>query len=64
MHCVPMFIFDARRMLSAPLPMRDPILIEIAKLKEMKKIQKLQFDVKVFLLLFCFVYLFFFLNDR
>ena len=60
MHCVPMFIFDARRMLSAPLPMRDPILIEIAKLKEMKKIQKLQFDVKVFLLLFCFVYLFFF----
>ena len=40
MHCVPMFIFDARRMLSAPLPMRDPILIEIAKLKEMKKIQK------------------------
>ena len=60
MHCVPMFIFDARRMLSAPLPMRDPILIEIAKLKEMKKIQKHQFDVKVFFLLFCFVCLFFF----
>ena len=64
MHCVPMFIFDARRMLSAPLPMRDPILIEIAKLKEMKKIQKLQFDVKVFFFVVLFCLFVFFLNDR